>query len=601
MRYFYIFSLIFSFVIPSIARDLLAQEAVPQSTFDEGAETVLHAEEITDDIRQWAQNTALKLKDFLLDLKKLDTHQKRKSLVKVIQECVVEAKDTRELLLMRFSLNRALKLESLFSHDEDGDALAVNYILLPSVKQSIFIYENADLPYLTANKDKTGEIEPPPYAAFTKANIGYLLTASNMHKTLEGQLEVLKLAIVWVTNDLLRSPEAKRNPVNARLILKLQSLDQEIKETPTMDPKLISRTRSILLIASLQIEKEKSAVTILSFPQFAKSQNDTTQVFNPEPQDTSSLKSPFNKKLSYIKFVLATGATEGEVAFHGGLEFFTVNDPYRGGDPRYNPSFNNILKLEGDFRGDELYRWDGEILTLAVPYWFALGNKNNPLVAINPNATFLKQREDNIRNFGDQRVLNYGLTFRFLPEVAKNLLRMEASASTARYTAGFMLKGDQSLITQEWKDYYLAQKGKPPKGNLMKNGADFDDSIMLEAKCQLKATANYPGDITFECGGFYNKRNLNFSKDNDIQISPYRNQVDTATQRGMYFTLEIGIPPDHPKNKTEEVGWTSFLGGTLRFENDELPSELMTLFNPEEAKKMDQSYDSLFLYLRFDF
>ena len=194
MKYklFLILFLIPAFAGMTVAPDLIggtnlyAQET-PPSVFDEGAETILHAEEITDDIRQWAQNTALRLKEFLQESKKLDTHQKRKAFVKILQESVVEAKDTRELLLMRFALNRALKLESLFSSDEDGDSLAVNYILIPSVKQAIFLYENADLPYLNANKDKTGEIEPPPYAAFTKANIGFLLTASNMHKTLEGQ------------------------------------------------------------------------------------------------------------------------------------------------------------------------------------------------------------------------------------------------------------------------------------------------------------------------------------------------------------------------------------------------------------------------------
>src|SRR3989338_4840562 len=469
-----------------------AQETPAPSVFDEGAETVLHAEEITDDIRQWAQNTALRLKEFLQESKKLDTHQKRKAFVRILQESVVEAKDTRELLLMRFALNRALKLESLFSADEDGDSLAKNYILIPSVKQAIFLYENADLPYLNASKDKTGEIEPPPYAAFTKANIGFLLTASNMHKTLEGQFEILKLAVVWLANDLLRSPEAKREPANARVILKLQSLNEELKNLGAINQKLLSYTRNILLISSMQIVKEKTAKTILSFPQPEKIQSEQTQVFNPASQDESPKQSKFNKKLSYLTLVLGLSG-EGELGVHGGLAFFTVNDPYRGSDPRLNPSFNNIFKIEGDLKSQDMYRWKGELLKLALPWWFAIGDKNHTLVCVNPNATLIKEEADSIRNFGDQRVLNYGLTCRFLPEHAKNI-RLEASASMAKYTAGYMLRGDESLITQEWKDYYLAQKGESPQGNLMKNGADFDDSISLEAKCQIKGDINQPAD-----------------------------------------------------------------------------------------------------------
>ena len=104
--------------------------------------------------------------------------EKRKELTRVIQESILEAKDTRELLLMRFILNRALKLSELFQDQED--ALSINYVLLPGVKKAIDLYERADLPYLTAHQDKPeNEITPPPYAGFTKENIGFLLLSRN--------------------------------------------------------------------------------------------------------------------------------------------------------------------------------------------------------------------------------------------------------------------------------------------------------------------------------------------------------------------------------------------------------------------------------------
>ncbi|MBI3016662.1 MAG: hypothetical protein HYY62_01475, partial [Deltaproteobacteria bacterium] len=210
--------------------NLFAQDA-PPSIFDEGVETTIRPEDIGEDVKLWAQNTALKFKKLLSQIKKLSVSEKRNLMLKTIQESVEEAQGKRELLLMRFSLNRALRLEQEFRQDDD--ALVLNHILLPAVKQAITLYEQSDLPYLEANRGKPeGEIEPPPYAAYTKINIGYLLNASNMNKTLEGQFHILELSLAWVGNDLLRSPKARRNSINADLILRIQNILEELKSTP---------------------------------------------------------------------------------------------------------------------------------------------------------------------------------------------------------------------------------------------------------------------------------------------------------------------------------------------------------------------------------
>src|SRR3989338_8519022 len=127
------------------ASTTFAQEA-PPSIFDEGVDTTIKPEDISDDVRQWAQNTALKLKELLKQIKKLEPAHKRIFLIQTIQKSIEEAQTTKELLLMRFVLNRALRLEELFHGQED--ALVINYVLLPSVKQAIALYEQADLPYL---------------------------------------------------------------------------------------------------------------------------------------------------------------------------------------------------------------------------------------------------------------------------------------------------------------------------------------------------------------------------------------------------------------------------------------------------------------------
>ena len=248
-------------LIPAFAgmtcTNLFAQSA-EESIFDEGAETVITPQDIGEDVKLWAQNTALKLKRILQRIKKLTIAEKRAALHQAIEESVTEAQGHRELLLMRFCLNRALKLESFFTAQDD--ALSVNYILLPAVKQAILLYEKADLPFLEANRDKPqGEIEPPPYASFTKANIGYFLTLVNMNKTLQSQFEILKLSVVWVAKDILRSPQTNRNPTNANLILELQSLFEELQNTPPQDVTfhLNNKIKTILLEARNTIAEEK--------------------------------------------------------------------------------------------------------------------------------------------------------------------------------------------------------------------------------------------------------------------------------------------------------------------------------------------------------
>ncbi|MBI3016659.1 MAG: hypothetical protein HYY62_01460 [Deltaproteobacteria bacterium] len=255
----------------------------------EGAEDFIDPRDIGEDVRQWAQNTSLKLKEVLRKSKKLNPEQKRNFLLYSIRESVEEAQGQAELLLMRFALNRALKLEGLFARQ--ADELSMNYILLPAVKQAISLYERADLPYLEANKDKpAGEIEPPTYALFTKSNVGFLLTASNMNKTLEGQFHVLRYSVIWLTNDLLRSPKARRNPVNARIILEMQSLDQELQRVCERDitSQLNNRIRSALLESGSKIVVEGKSTSrgpqLGSLPRSIKGQDKRTMILYPEPE-----------------------------------------------------------------------------------------------------------------------------------------------------------------------------------------------------------------------------------------------------------------------------------------------------------------------------
>ena len=252
----------FIFLILLIASPLFSQ-TTDETIFDEGAEVTINPNDIGEDVILWAQNTAIKLKELLVKIKTLSVQEKKEYLIQKIKECVLEAQNTRELLLMRFALNRALKLS--FTFFESDDELIVHYILLPIIKEAIYLYERADLPYLTANQNKPiEEIEVPSYAAFSKAQIGYLLTISNMNKSPEGQFEILKLALVWITNDLLRSAETKRNPVNANLILNLKELYFKYEKLPTEEitHTVLNRIRALLLKTYQDMAAEKGKIIL---------------------------------------------------------------------------------------------------------------------------------------------------------------------------------------------------------------------------------------------------------------------------------------------------------------------------------------------------
>src|SRR3989338_3599666 len=76
-------------------KNLYAQEA--SSIFDEGVDTTIRAEDIGDDVRMWAQNTAIQLTKALRKVKQLSSDQKRKFLEEAIQESVEEAQTQKKL------------------------------------------------------------------------------------------------------------------------------------------------------------------------------------------------------------------------------------------------------------------------------------------------------------------------------------------------------------------------------------------------------------------------------------------------------------------------------------------------------------------------
>src|SRR3989338_1221815 len=334
---------------------------------------------------------------------------------------------------MRFALNRALKLS--FTFFESDDELIVHYILLPIIKKAIHIYERADLPYLTANQNKpTEEIGMPDYAAFSKAQIGYLLTVSNMNKSPEGQFEILKLALVWVTNDLLRSAETKRNPVNANLILNLKELYFKYEKLPTEEITytVLNRIRALILKTYQDMAAEKGKI-ILPFIIYTPSQPDL--VFESQKKEEEQPKpkaEPTPKIKAPPRIITDHYAPEDVHMFRLGIGAgFKNNEPilnisFRGFSIERG-NFKNIHGSQGVaghvFKGDfdisnnkELDRQDIEVLGFQVPFIPVL----SPQVKIGPYFNFLDFQFDEAKKVRYIRWLNMGLASHIQPLPSKN-------------------------------------------------------------------------------------------------------------------------------------------------------------------------------------
>ncbi len=250
--------IIFLFYLASAA---FAQDAPPISNFDEGVDREIRREDLSPQMILWAQSTAEKLDKTLTTLNTIPEQQRRNHLVQVIQDAVTEAKDTKELLLMRYMLNRALELNKLYINQPD--ILAINYVLKPAMNRAIDLYNAQDLPYLTANADKPqGELESPTYAQFAKSNIDIYLTAANMNQTPQATFQILRYSIIWMANDLDRSKEINSTNVNIRN--ELATLDDSLKTVDplSIDPILLSHVKQVLLDSAKKIVPEKNAKSL---------------------------------------------------------------------------------------------------------------------------------------------------------------------------------------------------------------------------------------------------------------------------------------------------------------------------------------------------
>ena len=411
-------------------KNLYAQEA--SSIFDEGVDTTIRAEDIGDDVRMWAQNTAIQLTKALRKVKQLSSDQKRKFLEEAIQESVEEAQTQRELLLMRFALNRALAINKFF--DDTSSELAYQFVLIPSIKEAIALYNEADLPYLNANQDReipTQEIGVPPYAAFTRANMHYLLNISNIHPSYKTQFELLRLSIVWMVNDILRSPQAKRNSTNANIILDLKKIYSKYENTPESDITytLNNSLRAEILEAYKTLVVESNAAKIPAFMVYSAPNHphENIEIAAPKPKEENSLLTRMLAMKKDAKEYSATRYGYFNTGIGGGT-YTQTSDNEEKTQGMIALQFK-VFHYETPEAGQEAYGAKGDFIRVGTEFprqnIEILGAKwawpVSDHLALGPYIRILKRTRDNTRLTEDTRWLNAGINWQIQPFDSKKL------------------------------------------------------------------------------------------------------------------------------------------------------------------------------------
>ena len=262
------FTALFLLGIALYAPSLFAQDLPPlEDIYREGAPTEIREGDISKDYLYWAESVADDLKLLLKETETYTSDRRRNRLLLAIEDAVQRAQGYRELLLMRFTLNRALYFEKQF--DPNEDELALNYVLIPAIKQALYLYEASDHPFLLEyfKSDLKEPVKLPPYIAYTQANIDWILSIKNMSKSLEKRFDILRSALIWVAMDITMSPEKRRAPTNARLFWKLKQKEELIREIPLDEASYLlnAELSDLLLEAKSALIPEDNAPKMKTF------------------------------------------------------------------------------------------------------------------------------------------------------------------------------------------------------------------------------------------------------------------------------------------------------------------------------------------------
>ena len=226
----------------------------PPQGFDEGTQTALSQEQL-DAIKPWANDSKLALED-LLDMAAHSgsLEDQKDILVRGIQKTVLESAPRKTELLLRYTLNRALKV----AHELEGNSKVDTQVrVLRAAMMMALSYYNSDLEFLNGQVlHKEVDLKILPYGSYAIEFSRLLMSLDSSVFNAAAQYRIAIMALGLFQWDLYRDT---RRFEYAPAITRVNALLQTMPTQPSKsDSELLDDLRKLKLVyaRALQIAQD---------------------------------------------------------------------------------------------------------------------------------------------------------------------------------------------------------------------------------------------------------------------------------------------------------------------------------------------------------
>ena len=225
------------------AIDLSQVSITAPTEFDEGTETKL-PDQLTRELIPWATNSKLELEELLDFIKTQNFLDQKRTLIQGIRDTVLASAPKRTELLMRYVLNRGLKVVDILEQEADSSVAGVLdqqvRVLKQSVQMALKYYEN-DLAYLNSQSKK--DLVNLPFAQFGMEYAVFLMELNKSVLDASAQYEIGITALGLLQWDLYRDSARQ---AYAPAIMRIQAFLKMMPEKAgTNDIATVQRIRQI--------------------------------------------------------------------------------------------------------------------------------------------------------------------------------------------------------------------------------------------------------------------------------------------------------------------------------------------------------------------
>ena len=188
-----------------IAQIANAAPVARAADFEEGTETELSVQQL-DKIKPWATNSLIQLRDLLDKVNTMTYRDAHETMVDEIKNVVLASAPKKTELLLRFILNRAMKVNDELATDSNTDAPGAVDTEVRILRLSVELaqrYYTSDIAFLDA-REKDSAAATLPYAAFGLEYANMLMTMDQSMFGARAQYAVARLVLGFLQVDLNR-------------------------------------------------------------------------------------------------------------------------------------------------------------------------------------------------------------------------------------------------------------------------------------------------------------------------------------------------------------------------------------------------------------